>query len=224
MPFERTVAGARGRQTIRLDERRVAILQVLAAGWEQALESPHVHPDAKEVPITEALRRGMREALDRNEAPWCQKMTILRGAESSSRPDAPRPDGVTDIPVFFADIRERLGEHDPHAIIECKRVSGNAATLCRLYVEEGIDRFASGKYAGNHCDGFMVGYLLSGDAERVVARINGNLTRQQRDREHLGSCQVVNQPWARSSRHPRPHPSAPIDLHHAFFGFSAPPP
>ena len=222
MPFERTAAGARGRQTIRLDERRVAILQVLAAGWWRALKSPHVDPDATdtEVPITESLRRGMRSELNESDAPWCRKMTILPGTESSSSPDVVRPDGIVDIPVFFADIRERLGEHDPHAIIECKRVSGGHANLCRLYVTEGIDRFASGKYAGNHTDGFMVGYLISGDTESAVTGINAYLTRSRRCREHLGSCQVFDAPWARSSIHGRPEPPAPIELHHAFFGFS----
>lgn len=37
---------------------------------------------------------------------------------------------------------------------------------------EGIDRFRSGKYAGNHAAGFMVGYMLAGDATAAAQDIN----------------------------------------------------
>ncbi len=215
-------AGALGRRTIRIDEWREALLRTLHAGWQRALATPEVNPGADEVPITEHLREGMRAELNESDADWCKRVTILRGTESRSSPDVTRPDGLTDIPVLFTDIRERLGEHDPHAIIECKRVAGNDADLCRLYVVEGMNRFATGKYAGNHADGFMAGYLLSGTTEEVVTRIDRYLSREQRQDERLGPCQVLDTPWTRSSRHPRPESAAPIDLHHAFLGFASP--
>ena len=104
----------------------------------------------------------MRRALKETDAAWRKKMTILPGAESLSRSDVPKPDGLTDIPVLFSDIREEYDEHDPHAIIECKRVAGHDAGLCRLYVVEGIDRFKTGQYASNHAVGFMAGYPTCG--------------------------------------------------------------
>ena len=120
-------------------------------------------------------------------------------------------------------IREEYDEHDPHAIVECKRIAGSRADLCREYVVEGIDRFVTGKYGGNHAVGFMAGYVLSADAKAATAGINRHLIRKGRQSEHLGPCSAPAAPWARSSRHARQEPRPPITLHHAFFGFRSPP-
>ena len=202
-------------------DRCATILLVLKGGWERALTQPRVQPGAEEEEITECLRDGMRMALREDVVKDGRRIAVLPGTESRSGPDVPKPDGRTDIPVFFNRIHELLGEHDPHAIIECKRVAGNHASLCRLYVVEGIDRFAKGKYAGNHVVGFMTGYLVSGDAAAAVSRINRYLTGRKRPSEHLGPSCILDEPWTRSSRHPRPTPLVSIDIHHVFFGFQA---
>ena len=211
--------GVLGRQFIDIhDERSEAILQIVDAGWRLASTLPRVHDGAGEVEITECLRDGMRAALVERATDVCRKMTVLPGTESRSTTEVPMPDGRTDVPIFFSDIREDYNEHDPHAIVECKRVAGDRAGLCREYVVEGIDRFVTGKYAQNHAVGFMVGYLLSGDAGSAAAGINRHLARKRRQSEHLRLCGVSDGPWARSSRHPRAAPAEPIALHHAFFG------
>ena len=87
------------------DERRAAVLRILEAGWKRAADHPEVHAGAGEVEITERLRDGMRAALNAKVVPWCKKMTVLPGTESRSSPDAPRPDGRTDVPIFFSDVR-----------------------------------------------------------------------------------------------------------------------
>ena len=210
--------GVVGRHIIDIHrEGSEAILQVVEAGWKLASTFPSAHAGAGEVEITECLRDGMRAALEEKATDWSKKMTVLPGTESRSSPDVPKPDGRTDVPIFFSDIREEYNEHDPHAIVECKRVAGNRAELCREYVVEGVDRFVTAKYARNHAVGFMVGYLLSGDARSAVAAINAHLTRKRRQSEHLGPCLIGDQSWARSSRHARTAPADPIALHHAFF-------
>ena len=162
--------GVRGRQYIDIQRERCdAILQILLAGCARIMASPDAHPGAGEVAITECLRTGMREALTEMTGDWRRNLTVLPGTESRSSTAVLTPDGRTDISIFFQDIREKYDEHDPHAIIECKRVAGNDANLCRQYVVEGIDRFGNGKYAGSHAVGFMTGYLLSGDAGAAVA-------------------------------------------------------
>jgi hypothetical protein len=206
-----------GRQFIDIHgERCDAILQILADGWERASVSSDVHRGAGEVEITECLRIEMREALKAKDADWCKKMTVLPGTESRSSPDLRKPDGRTDIPILFQEIREELDEHNPHAIVECKRIAGSNADLCRLYVVEGIDRFKTGKYAGNHAVGFMAGYLLSDDGKAATGGINRYLTGQGRQLEHLGPSSIPDVLWAWSSRHPRVLPAEPIHLHHAF--------
>ena len=178
----------------------------------------NAHPGAGEVEITECLRTGMRKALAETSADWGKRMTVLRGTESRSSSALGAPDGLTDIPIFFHQIREERDEHEVHAIIECKRVAESDARLCRKYVVEGIDRFKTGKYAGNHAAGFMAGYLLSGNAHEATVGINKYLSGRGRP-DQLGPSTISDAPWARSSRHSRPKPAEPIDLHHAFLSF-----
>ena len=212
-------SGALGQKFIDIQqERSSAILHILDAGWKTVSESPKVHAGVGEVEITEHLRSGMRAALSARVSPWCKKMTVLPGTESRSGPDVPKPDGRTDIPVFFQDIREEYDEHDPHAIIECKRVAGDDAKLCRLYTINGVDRFKSGKYGSHHAVGFMAGYLTSGNTRAAVAGINLYLTRKGRRSEHLMGCNIRSAPWARTSHHRRPNSGNLFILHHAFFG------
>ena len=217
--------GTLGRPFIDIDrERSERILEMVDEGWRLASAHPSVHGGAGEVEITECLRDGMRAALGERATDYRYRQMIVQGGtESRSSPEVLRPDGRTDVSVLFNDIREDYNEHDPHAIVECKRVAGNRADLCREYVTEGIDRFAAGKYARNHAIGFMVGYLLSDDVASAAACINARLTRKRRQSEHLGPCVIAPRPWARSSRHSRASAADPIALHHAFLGLQPAP-
>ncbi len=217
LPFDVKVVA--GRRFINLwPEIATAILRTVEAGWTLALQSSHLSTRAGEVEITEQLRDGMRCALNSGRFSWSKLMAVPPGTESRSRPEVFVPDGRIDIPILWIDIL-RFGEHDPHAIIECKRVAGREAHLCREYVVEGIDRFQSGKYSGNHSTGFMVGYLIAGDAESAVAGINRNLNRRSRRAENLRPSDLISEPWVWGSIHPRTT-NSPIELHHAFLAFS----
>lgn len=188
-----------------------AIVRTVEAGWVRA--SPNVNADANEVVMTERLREGMRGAL--RGTPWSKNMIVLPGTESRSRQEVPLPDGRTDIPILLIQIFSQSGEHDPHAIIECKRIAGNDSRLCREYVVEGIDRFRTGKYAGNHSTGFMVGYLIVGSDSAAVDGINKYLNGKSRHDENLERSNLIREPWVWRSSHPRSNPP-PIEIHHAF--------
>ena len=196
----------------------VAILTILSGGWGYAKAHDDVTAQSGEVPITERLRDGMRQALKLDGFPWAKMLLVLPGTETRSR-GALVPDGRTDIPLVWLEIFLQHGEHDPHAIIECKRLAGSDTSLCREYVVEGIDRFRSGKYGFNHAVGFMVGYLLYGTDAEAVAGINGYLARQGRIDEELSGPSSETSTWA--SLHDRTYPLSPISLHHSFFDFAA---
>ncbi len=193
----------------------IKILATIRAGWDLASSHSDVHAGSYEVEITERLRDGMRQALASTEQPGQRTLTVLPGTESRSRPDVLRPDGRTDIPIMVTEVFQEHGDHDPHAVIECKRLSGVDASLCREYVVNGIDRFTSGKYGRNHLIGFMAGYLVSGTAQLAVDGLNQYLTNQGRDTDRLSASKVVSACWAWTSTHARfPDPTY-IDLHHA---------
>ena len=207
-------------ETLDIGRDRVAtILRMIERGWNRALTRPGVRPGTPEVELNECLRDGMREAVEPRARGRGPKMLVAPGTETRSTPDTRVPDGRTDIPLYVLAILEDCQDHDPHAIIECKRVAGSDAKLCRRYVKHGIDRFVTGKYGRPHAAGFMAGYLESGNADHAVRRINRYLTRKNRHDELIGPAVGLKADWARSSRHPRPNDVTPVDLHHAFLAF-----
>lgn len=213
LPLDQSTAV--GRRFIDLSpELTLAVIRTVEAGWPIALARPEVTVHADEVTITECLRDAMRTALVRHRFPWRKTMIVAPGTESRSRPGMTAPDGRTDIPLFLTRVFVRSGEHDPHAILECKRVAVGNATLAREYVVEGIDRFRTGKYAENHGRGFMVGYILAGTPQSVVDGINAYLIGRSRRPETLSPSPigVVQVFW--ESEHQRAVGGRPIELQH----------
>jgi len=205
-----------GKELIQLGaDITAAILITLVAGWESASALPDVIADTGEVAITERLRDGMRAALKARRYPWSRNMVVLPGTESRSKPTVLLPDGRTDIPIFLIEIFFGSQDHDPHAVIECKRIAAGDRHLCREYVVEGIDRFRLGKYGQNHATGFMTGYLVSGTAAGAVSDVNAYLTAKAREAEHL--LPAADPPASWSSKHARTSPAIPITLYHSFF-------
>lgn len=204
-------SAAIGRAFIDLSpELTLAIIRTIEAGWPLALARPEVTSGADEVTITECLRDAMRVALVRHRFPWRKTMIVAPGSESRSRPGMVSPDGRTDIPLFLTRVFARSGEHDPHVIIECKRLAAGNAGLAREYVIEGIDRFGSGKYAANHRRGFMIGYILSGTASGAVDGVNRYLSGRSRAAEELVPTAIGT--W--ESEHTR-QVEHPVALSHA---------
>jgi hypothetical protein len=219
IPYESS--GAVGRDFIKLGPEIIAaILLTLQSGWIESGVTV-AHSVVGEVEITERLRDGMRAALKTGQLPWSKSFLIAPGTESRSSLDIITPDGRTDIPVYLIEVFLRYGEHDPHAIVECKRIDGADAHLCRQYVVEGVDRFRSGKYAENHAAGFMAGYLLRGDAFQAAGGINAYLSRAARAAEHLFASDIVHEPAFWRSGHARSISRPAIDLHHVLLEFSS---
>ena len=192
------------------DEWIVAILRVIHEGWRIAAARHGSDTTPSHEPqMTNRLRSGMSHAVD---ASWARtRLRIFPGTEVFSAEDAPRAVGLTDISVIVT----HLGGHDPHAIIECKRIHADDTKLCRLYVVEGINRYRDGKYGADHTQDFMVGYILQGDIGGAVTGINRYLTRQGRTAESLTDSVALAEPWVRQSCHVRKR-SSPVRLHHAF--------
>ena len=207
--------GVIGREFIALAEDVVAaILVTVREGWALAAIDAETALEG-EVVMTERLRDGMRQALTSGTLVWGKSLIVALGMESRSAPEIMTPDGRTDIPLYVLEVFLRLAEHDPHAIIECKRLDGSDTYLCREYVVAGVDRFCSGKYAENHASGFMAGYLLGGDAQSAAAGVNAYLGRVKRADEQIVRSPVVDDPAFWRSEHARTVERPAIAIHHA---------
>jgi len=218
IPYE--VSASLGREFIELAPEVVAaILLTVVAGWRHACGFSDVSAEAGEVLMTERLRDGMRGELKAKGHPWGKTLVVLSGAESRSTAAVLIPDGRTDIPLMMIEIFLRTQEHDPHVIIECKRINGSDTHLCREYVVEGVDRFRTGKYGQNHAVDFMVGYVLAGSPTEAADGVNAYLIRVSREPERLNPADIRQDVPSWGSQHPRTTPSSPIRLHHAFLDF-----
>ena len=172
------------------DATIIAILRVIQLGWRAAADV--AERDAvvlsQELPMTNRLRAGMRRVVDSSEN-LCP-MRITPGTKVIRSEDGPAA-GLTDISIYL----NRLEGHDPHAIIECKRVHGGDSDLCRLYVTQGICRFRSGQYGADHAQDFMVGFVVRGDVGGAVAGINRYLDGRQRQVDQLTESGVLAESW-----------------------------
>ncbi|PVD51074.1 hypothetical protein DC498_16805 [Terrimonas sp.] len=68
-----------------------------------------------------------------------------------------------------------------HCYMEAKRLKESDSQLKRAYIDEGMDRFISGKYPM----GCMLGYLLEGKTNATINGINSLLTKDKRNTETL---------------------------------------
>ena len=164
--------------------------------------------------ITGCFVEGLQEAVDEGVTSPDAEMFITYGAAVDAVPS-----GLPDISISFSDVRHMREDygpyaiHGPHANIECKRVAGRNARLCRRYVVCGVDRFRYGTYARSHSHGFMVAYLVAGKLSDAVGGINSYISDRT---ERIGGSTLLR-PWLLQSRHIRAD-QAPIVLHHSFFG------
>ncbi|PTR04712.1 hypothetical protein C8R30_10272 [Nitrosomonas nitrosa] len=219
IPYE--VPASLGKEFIELEPEIVAaILRTLIAGWQRACNFNDVNAQAGEVLMTERLRDGMRSDLKTKGHPWGKKLVVLPGTESRSSSAVVIPDGRTDIPLMLFEVFLRTQEHDPHAIIECKRIDGANKHLCREYVIEGIDRFRTGKYGRSHALGFMVGYVLTSTVEAAADGINAYLKHVSRNAERLEPADLCEKMLSWVSQHARTTSLTSVRLHHAFLKFS----
>lgn len=108
--------------------------------------------------------------------------------------------GINAIPIHQYPIylkKEKMGrpptidfvfrkgfEESPYLGFECKIVNDKKVASIRDYIDEGMNRFLSGKYAKNEKVGGMVAYLINRQLLNCVAIINEEV----RDKLGIESC------------------------------------
>ena len=197
-----------GGSFVELSVAQVAmVLQIIGRGWSLALEQSALTADLNEIEMTKWLIPGMRRSVPDS------GVTIQRGTETAGA-------AIPDICISFQRIREDQDEHEPHAVVECKRVSGDDTGLCRLYVVEGMDRFATGKYGAKRAHGFMAAYVTSGTPGEAADGVNRYLRRHREGAEYLVDEKrpvATFSVWV--SLHSRPHETR-VRLRHVFLEFA----
>ena len=68
-----------------------------------------------------------------------------------------------------------------HFFVEAKRLKEKGSGLLNRYINTGIDHYLSKKYP----HGILLGYLVEGNVDMTIQRINGLLTKKKRESEML---------------------------------------
>lgn len=68
-----------------------------------------------------------------------------------------------------------------HFFVEAKRLKENDSWLLNRYINTGIDHYLSRKYP----QGILLGYLVEGDVDNTIQKVNGILVKNNRDSEIL---------------------------------------
>jgi len=154
-----------GSPAFALTEDQVAtVIDLVCRGVEEA--RPSISTGMLEVPTTIVIRKAMRRVKRTLNLTNLQ----IRGeheVDNMATADAALL-GRIDITLQFL---HQFGEEDAYVAIECKRVGAGLSGLNGAYVTEGVDRFATGKYAAGQEWGFMLGYVLAQPVTEVIAAI-----------------------------------------------------
>ncbi len=115
------------------------------------------------------------------------------------------------------------GDWDTQAYFgaECKLIEANNKTLCNKYVNQGVDRYLSGKKYNPRCpEGAMVGYIRQTKCTDVAQEIHVRL-------QSLAGTPTLNKtdwllPFEEHyfSNHQRQPDNSPFTIHHLLFHFS----
>lgn len=87
-------------------------------------------------------------------------------------------DDGTELGLIDIYIAYKNWEEEVYLAIECKRISSEGNDLARRYVQEGVFRFASGKYSFGHALAGMIAYVICNDRIACINRVAAQLEKE----------------------------------------------
>jgi hypothetical protein len=155
-----------GKPSFDLSEDQIAtVVDLLCRGVAKA--RPFLESGTLEVPITIHVKKAMRrlkKSLGLSNLEITGEFELLDLAN-----DDPEVLGRIDIILRFL---HQFGDEEAYLGVECKRVGDGESELNKRYVTQGVDRFATGKYANGHHFGMMLGYVLKLPVTALVKSID----------------------------------------------------
>jgi hypothetical protein len=150
------------------DDQLATVINLICRGVEEGRAA--VTPGMLEVPATQVIRKAMKRVKRDLGLTNLQVMGELELDDMAT--DGPGILGRIDIILQFM---HQFGDETAYVAIECKRVDAGDGSLNSRYVTDGVDRFATGKYAAGHQWGFMLGYVLSLPAQSIIDHIDARI-------------------------------------------------
>ncbi|MDO4584041.1 MAG: hypothetical protein Q4D62_08045 [Planctomycetia bacterium] len=165
-------------------------VQVLLKAFQKLKKTGNFRLDWEEDDFTEKLKTVQRERF------W-EESLFLETQINYPKPKDSSPGYAARSPCIDIHFETHFSGKSVHCYFEAKKIKGNESSLSRLYVIEGMDRFLTKRYPPGH----MVAYLVEGNLQDAVAKINRYLCRKQREDERLRSIQSEKMPDCFESNH-----------------------
>lgn len=173
-----------GRPSLDLSEDEIAIVSdLLCLGSTEA--HTYVTAGMLEVPITTLVKKAMRRVKRQLSLTNLEIM----GEHELLDVDSSSTDVQGRIDIIFKFLHQ-FGDEGAYVGVECKRVADNEPTLNQRYVTQGVDRFASGRYAAGHHWGVMLGYVIKQPTVRLVKSIDKHLRKGHGEAASLNATPI----------------------------------
>jgi len=158
-----------GRPSFDLNDDEISlVIDLLCQGAAEA--RPFVNKNMLEVPLTILVRKAMLRVK--------RKLSLsnieVRGEQEilDIYSNDPSVQGRIDITLKFM---HQFSDEDAYVGVECKRLADGNKSLNKLYVSEGVARFATGKYGSGHTVGMMLGYVQKLPSDKIVKEIDSQV-------------------------------------------------
>jgi hypothetical protein len=188
------------------------VIALTLDAWKQ-ITAPA--PDEREDDTSVRLYSAMVKKQDRQAHQF-----LIRCQDVEVDTDLTKVTGRKDI-VFFPGH-----DGDLYFCLEAKRlnarVRGVMRSLADEYVNEGMQRFVTGKYSRQIHHAGMLGYVLDGDVVRAMASVLDNIRRQHAPLgmdapgDWIESPHRVGDPQAKETAHRRTHTPTRFQVQHLF--------
>ena len=103
---------------------------------------------------------------------------------------------------------------------ECKLLEENNSELYKLYVDEGVNRYLSGKYGEKCSAGSMIGYIIIGNTAEIINEVKIKVDELSNISNIKKSDSINGFTDHYKSVHGRKVGNTPFHIHHLFFSFT----
>ena len=188
----------------------MTLLRIICEAYKELRASGRVTPIMSEPEITEEL---YVELLD----VWKEAGISPKPIHEKSHGTSKKGRGKT--PTIDFCFRHKW---DPNYYFgaECKRLEENNSKLYNLYVDEGVNRYLSGKYGEKCSVGSMIGYIIIGNTAEIINKVKIRVDKLPNITNIKKSDSINGFTDHYKSVHGRKVGNSPFRIHHLFFSFT----
>ena len=188
----------------------MTLFRIICEAYKELRASGRVTSIMSETEITEEL---FVELLD----VWKKANITLKPVHEKSHGKRKKGRGKT--PTIDFCFRHKWNPNSYFGA-ECKLLEENNSELYKLYVDEGVNRYLSGKYGEKCSVGSMIGYIIIGNTAEIINKVKIKVDELSNISNMKKSDSINGFTEHYKSVHERSVGDTPFHIHHLFFPFT----